>query len=616
VEWSNRVMKATWCGLIVSSALTGCFFSSDHDIFVGEPWEEQPLRPAFGAPISGGNLLVTRDGRFAVVADPDRDRLVTVDLRNDNVVEIPLTEKDEPGRLVEDGAGRVHVAMRRSNVVVTLDTGFSKAEMRRTACSEPRGIAWEEATDSIHIACASGELATLPAAGGEATRMLHLDRDLRDVLVLDNKLVVTLFRSAELLVVTSKGEVTLRQKPPTTHRLVFSSEPTPAPPPGGGGSGRADAVPEVAWRTIALPSGGYLMSHQRAIQAPLSTKPGGYGGGCGDGAVESALSILGPGRQPFAVAPILRGALPVDVAVSKSNLFVAVALAGKPGVQVQATSALAFPDDLECGLSAPVVPMELSSRFGAPTSVQFAPTGALLISYPETSTLVIRTGAAFENERGISLKPDNRVDAGKNVFHKQTFSGLACASCHPEGREDGQVWDFAGLGKRRTQSLAGNITRRGPYHWEGDMKDLSMLMDEVFSGRMAGGQLSSLEKRSLGPWLDSIAQPAPKPAKNAEVAAAVTRGKALFESPQVACVGCHTGELMTNNVRFDVGTAGTFKVPSLVGVGARAPFLHNGCAATLRARFDGSCGGGDFHGRTSQLTGAQLDDLTAYMDSL
>jgi len=65
----------------------------------------------------------------------------------------------------------------------------------------------------------------------------------------------------------------------------------------------------------------------------------------------------------------------------------------------------------------------------------------------------------------------------------------------------------------------------------------------------------------------------------------------------------------------NVGTGGTFKVPSLVGVGARAPFLHDGCAATLMDRFT-TCGGGDLHGKTSQLTPAQLSDLVAYLETL
>jgi hypothetical protein len=43
--------------------------------------------------------------------------------------------------------------------------------------------------------------------------------------------------------------------------------------------------------------------------------------------------------------------------------------------------------------------------------------------------------------------------------------------------------------------------------------------------------------------------------------------------------------------------------------------MHDGCASTLRARF-ADCGGGDRHGKTSQLPGAELDDLVAFLRSL
>ena len=43
--------------------------------------------------------------------------------------------------------------------------------------------------------------------------------------------------------------------------------------------------------------------------------------------------------------------------------------------------------------------------------------------------------------------------------------------------------------------------------------------------------------------------------------------------------------------------------------------MHDGCASTLRDRF-AACGGGDEHGRTSQLRADEIDDLVAYLESL
>ena len=50
--------------------------------------------------ISGGTLAATEDGRFAVAADPDRDRISIIELANSNVRQIPLNAADEPGRVV------------------------------------------------------------------------------------------------------------------------------------------------------------------------------------------------------------------------------------------------------------------------------------------------------------------------------------------------------------------------------------------------------------------------------------------------------------------------------------------------------------------------------------
>ncbi len=93
--------------------------------------------------------------------------------------------------------------------------------------------------------------------------------------------------------------------------------------------------------------------------------------------------------------------------------------------------------------------------------------------------------------------------------------------------------------------------------------------------------------------------------------AAVSRGKALFnDGARAGCVTCHNGPSLTNNQSVDVGTGGLFQVPSLVGISTRGPFMHDGCAPTLKDRF-GACGGGDKHGVTSKLKPAEMDDASS-----
>ena len=66
---------------------------------------------------------------------------------------------------------------------------------------------------------------------------------------------------------------------------------------------------------------------------------------------------------------------------------------------------------------------------------------------------------AKENLKGrIVLSMESRADTGHQLFHINAGGGLACASCHPEGGEDGRVWKFACQGERRTQSIRGAIS--------------------------------------------------------------------------------------------------------------------------------------------------------------
>ena len=618
----------------------------------------------FGVPITGGTLMITRDGSRAVVADPDRDRIVQIELAGETVVsETPLDAGDEPGRLVEDAAGRVHVALRHGGALVTIDATGAIVD-RRPVCAEPRGLAYDAATDVVHVACTGGELVTFAAGGGGPVRSLRLERDLRDVIVSGPQLLVTRFRTAEILTLDQTGMVVNRAVPPTVPRFdaFGGGDLGPAGDQGSGApSGQFDAPASTAWRTIAMPDGRLVMSHQRRVKSVLdSEQPGGYGGNCGGGPVEDAVSMVTPGQAPVAVARIGRGALPVDIAASRAGDKIAVLTAGSRMVTVVPAVALSAPDEDRCeppnptpctdptdptttppstgdGSDAPP-PLDPkmgqccddkdrdgrcddegddeddghdSQRLGPPTSLGWTPAGDLVIFYPEAPALIVRTAGGMVSHR-ISLPGSARNDQGRNVFHQQTSIGVACASCHPEGRDDGVVWNFAQEGKRRTQSLAGNILDRAPYHWTGDENTLPVLLDDVFAKRMSGGVLTAGQKSALGPWLNRV----PAPAASAGNAAAIARGSALFETPSVGCVSCHNGVLLTNNQRFNVGTGGTFKVPSLLGVGARAPFLHDGCAATLMDRFVTCNAGPGVHGDTSKLTPDQLNDLVQYLDSL
>jgi cytochrome c553 len=248
---------------------------------------------------------------------------------------------------------------------------------------------------------------------------------------------------------------------------------------------------------------------------------------------------------------------------------------------------------------------------GEAIALALLPGNSVLVQSREPAQLEILSTDTGASTNVIALSSDSRSDTGHAIFHANSGAGIACASCHGEGGDDGHVWTFDQEGSRRTPSLRGTLDGTAPYHWNGEMKDISALSDAVMTGRMNGPALDAVQKGHLQSWL--FALPA-LPAPTGLDAAAVTRGQTLFASSTTACASCHSGPRFTSSVTVSVGTGGAFQVPSLVGVGARAPFLHDGCAATLTDRF-GSCGGAS-HGDTTKLSTGEIGDLVAYLQTL
>jgi mono/diheme cytochrome c family protein len=572
--------------------------------------------------LAGGTLAIIGGGRRAAASDPDRDQVVTVDLDAMSIVSTAeLARGDEPGRLVEDGDGRVHVALRGGRAVAVIDPTGGTVLARLPVCRHPRGLAYDAAHKAIHVACAGGELVSYAASTGATVRKLRLERDLRDVVVDGDRLLVSRFRAAELLVVESNGTVSGKLRPPAPAPV----SPAPGIPP-------LSALSAVAWRTVASPDGGALMVYQLLKAGSVPTTPGGYGSGSCGGIISTSVTHLrvdGAGFTSDNVAAIL----PVDLATTSSRAFAVASGAWAPnrvnfGLQPYAYVTPPAPTNPPwrpspfCGPIPPKAPLPgpdggiaITDGGAAPPLVSAPPGRMVALAFRSDSELILQTrepAAIVFGTRVLTLPGRSRKHTGYELFHLATVGGVACASCHPEGHEDGQVWTFAGFGPRRTQSINGGISGTEPFHWSGDMNTFSKLAHDVFNSRMSGPTASDEHVASLFRWIDKIPRLEAPPADDL---AAVERGRVLFNDGEVACATCHSGDKFTNNATVSVGPDGPFQVPSLVGLAWRAPYMHQGCAATLADRF-GTCGGGDAHGKTSQLSAEQRADLIAYLETL
>jgi cytochrome c peroxidase len=222
---------------------------------------------------------------------------------------------------------------------------------------------------------------------------------------------------------------------------------------------------------------------------------------------------------------------------------------------------------------------------------------------------------------------------------------ISCSSCHPDGQADGRTWHNP-EGLRNTTALAA-MKDTHPLHWSADRDESQDFEHTIRGPLMQGrglirGQLP-LElgepSRGLSADLDALAEYtdsfkptlSPHAAGPGKLTAAAERGKSLFFREDVGCARCHSGPSYTDStlaakpfLRHDVGTGRddaseklgtTYDTPTLLGIYRTAPYLHDGTARTLREVLV-ERNQGDRHGKTSQLSAAEVDDLVDFLKSL
>jgi len=548
-------------------------------------------------PISGGTLAIASDRTTAVAADADRDRVYIVDLPARAVRHtVDLPRHSEPGRVAVDDANHAYVVLRSSGGLATIDLATGALTIR-DACLAPRGVAYDAKQKAVHVACANGELVTMPVGAGDVTRRT-LDRDLRDVVVMgDGSLQVTQFRTAASFRVWKDGSPSLLPTRDGSNLMWRAISMNPDPSNGCKSSDCSDETAAVV---------------QQPTPEPVRPEPGGYGGsssvisGLDDGFCSSSTGIIttkvsvagGSVNLPEAV-------LPVDMATNGREL--AVVAAGNAFTKALPQIFVVFADNVRESTGG-CVPTVHGNVPGQAIAAAFDGDDALIVQTREPASIHIMTEDRRRPWKTITLADDSVADTGHQIFHSNAGGFIACASCHAEGRDDGHVWTFVGQGPRRTPSLLGTIAGTEPFHWDGDMKDMRDLVDHVFVERMSGPKVDNGQLGALSGWLFAL----PAPSKLRLESGDTAPGKELFAQ---RCASCHAGDKLTNSKTVDVGTGGSFQVPSLVGVAWRRPLLHTGCAQTLQDRFDPACGG-TRHGDTSDLSAAQIGDLVKFLETL
>ena len=200
----------------------------------------------------------------------------------------------------------------------------------------------------------------------------------------------------------------------------------------------------------------------------------------------------------------------------------------------------------------------------------------------ERAKHLARGRAMFLSARGRTLFADPSLSAG---------GAHACATCHPDkGHTDNKTYvglavvDDGDPRGRNTPSLWG-AGSRAAFLWAGTAPSLAASIREIIVERMGGAEPSGETVEALAVYVASLRYPRnPLLARDGtptdEAPAAARRGFALFMG-KAGCHTCHVPPAYDRKEPADVGSGGTFKVPSLRVASLTAPYYHDGRYATL-----------------------------------
>ncbi|MEQ9319845.1 MAG: c-type cytochrome [Polyangiaceae bacterium] len=246
--------------------------------------------------------------------------------------------------------------------------------------------------------------------------------------------------------------------------------------------------------------------------------------------------------------------------------------------------------------------------------------GPPAFTYPSTADSVATTAKLeplpTDGDPPAARALSAKGQLGRELFHaagdrRISADGRACASCHPDGRDDGLSWPTP-HGPRQTPMLAGRLDERTrPFGWQGDAETVAAHVVQTFA-RLGGSGLDDTELDALLSYCHEMATPNREGASQS--AELVSRGSALFHDETVGCSVCHTEKgFGSDGVRHGVGSGPELETPSLAFIGGTAPYFHDGRYATLADLLRESKGEMGWGGH---LGDADLKALEAYLMTL
>lgn len=597
---------------------------------------------AHGSHHRGSTVALDRDNLVAFVADSDNQALHRVDLVSGSVVTTPLG--CVPSDVLLLSSDRVAVAMRGCNEVRVLDidaAGEGTTAARTNVPAEPWGLALG-AGNALFVTSAYGRALTALDAESLSTRYsVPLAREPRGVAISADGLraFVTHAVGDAVSVVDLDGGSSGEAPRARSVRML-----------GGKYRNRVDELvgartmhptSSLAYAPVLNEAGTRLFVSHLVVQNGESTTTfiaSGYGGVSieNDTSVPS-VAVVDVARERL--LGVSEDAVPRDfVNISAQSAFgTAVAPIGSPARQARASAVMGdalFVTSQGTGelveldansLDPALAPRAVFKVGSGPTGIDVDPRTDIAVVWNQNShdLAVVSLGSGDVDTIPVANDPLRAdIARGRALFHAETDrrisrDGRACASCHPEGRDDGIVWRL-GDGPRQTLTLAGHV-ESGPYGWHGVSETLESNIKETIT-RLGGSGLPDEDLKALATYLREGLFVPQRPAAPASSGALVARGRDLYMSDKLGCNSCHDlGRNTSDRQVHNVGSAAKgesrseFRTPPLAMLEASAPYFHDGRYATLEALLDDNL---DPMGQTSHLAADDRAALLAFLRTL
>ena len=247
--------------------------------------------------------------------------------------------------------------------------------------------------------------------------------------------------------------------------------------------------------------------------------------------------------------------------------------------------------------------------------------------FSETLSAVDLTASPLAAE-SIPLGPKREMDVirqGEFYFHNAKLCSQgwqSCSSCHPgNARVDGFNWDLLNDGEgnpKNTKSLL--LAHQTPPAMSLGVRANARTAVRAGIRHILFTTQPEEVPAAIDEYLKSL-KPVPSPyLVKGKLSQAAQRGEKVFA--RAGCAACHPPGLFTDLEEHDVGTGrefdkptDKFDTPTLVELWRTSPYLHDGSAATVRDVLTVRSLK-DEHGKTSNLSSQEIDDLCAYLLSL